>query len=257
MIRTYKKGKATKLSANFKSTEFDCHGQNCCSETKVDDQLITYLQKIRDHFSKSVTISSGYRCETHNRSVGGATASRHAKGMAADIIVKGVAPAEVAKYAESIGILGIGLYETNADGHFVHIDTRTAKSFWYGQKQVRRNTFGGAAVASDKPNVNKTIMAWQEAAIQDGFSLPSGADGIWGKECETIARVALCRNRGPGNSYKYINLTKFVQKKVGVKSDGLFGANTDNAVKAYQKKVGLPQTGATDGNTWKKILEII
>jgi uncharacterized protein YcbK (DUF882 family) len=49
--------------------------------------------------------------------------------------VKGVAPREVAKYAESIGIKGVGLYETSVDGHFTHIDTRTSKSFWYGQSE--------------------------------------------------------------------------------------------------------------------------
>ena len=49
-------------------------------------------------------------------------------------MVEGIHPSEVAKFAESIGILGIGLYETNSDGYFVHIDTRTTKSFWYGQK---------------------------------------------------------------------------------------------------------------------------
>ena len=43
---------------------------------------------------------------------------------------------EIAKYAESIGVLGIGLYETDKDGHFVHIDTRTKKSFWYGHKRA-------------------------------------------------------------------------------------------------------------------------
>jgi uncharacterized protein YcbK (DUF882 family) len=57
------------------------------------------------------------------------------KGKAADIVVQGVSSREVAKYAESIGILGIGLYETSADGYFTHIDTRTTKSFWYGQNE--------------------------------------------------------------------------------------------------------------------------
>ena len=30
-IKTFVKGKATSLSTNFKSTEFDCHGSKCCS----------------------------------------------------------------------------------------------------------------------------------------------------------------------------------------------------------------------------------
>jgi uncharacterized protein YcbK (DUF882 family) len=96
--------------------------------------LVDYLQKIRDYFKRPITITSAYRCAIHNRNVGGATGSYHSQGKAADIVVDGVTPLEVAQYAESIGIKGIGLYETDSDGHFVHIDTRTYKSFWYGQK---------------------------------------------------------------------------------------------------------------------------
>ena len=142
-IKTYTKGTATQLSKNFKSTEFDCHGKDCCLTTKVDEDLVKILQDIRDHFGKPVNVSSAYRCETHNANVGGATGSRHKKGQAADIYINGIAPAEIAKYAESKGVLGIGLYETDKDGHFVHIDTRTSKSFWYGQAQEKRTTFGG------------------------------------------------------------------------------------------------------------------
>lgn len=152
-IKTYSKGKATQLSTNFKSTEFDCHGSGCCSTTQVDEKLVEYLQNIRNHFNKPVNISSGYRCATHNKNIGGATGSKHSKGQAADIYINGVAPAEIAKYAESIGILGIGLYETDKDGHFVHVDTRTTKSFWYGQGEAYRSTFGGTAV--QKPTSTK------------------------------------------------------------------------------------------------------
>ena len=148
-IKTYTKGKKTKLSTNFQSTEFDCHGKNCCSSTLIDEKLVNYLQSIRDYFGKPVNISSAYRCAVHNKNVGGATSSRHKSGEAADIYINGVAPAEIAKYAESIGILGIGLYETDKDGHFVHIDTRTKKAFWYGQSQAYRSTFGGTPVQNN------------------------------------------------------------------------------------------------------------
>ena len=177
-IKTYSKGKATQLSTNFKSTEFDCHGKGCCTQTQIDDKLIEYVQKIRDHFGKSVNISSGYRCVTHNKNIGGATGSRHSKGQAADIYISGVAPAEIAKYAESIGILGIGLYETDKDGHFVHVDTRTTKSFWYGQNEAYRSTFGGTPV-KEEPKVEDTAAApkkemyrvrksWKDAKSQLG-----------------------------------------------------------------------------------------
>lgn len=168
-IKTYTKNSATKLSTNFKSTEFDCHGSGCCSSTLIDEKLVNYVQKIREHFGKSITISSGYRCTTHNKNVGGATGSYHAKGQAADIIVSGIAPIEVAKYAESLGILGIGLYETNSDGHFVHIDTRTSKSFWYGQKQEKRTTFGGSTTtSSSSADLYRVRKSWADAKSQIG-----------------------------------------------------------------------------------------
>ena len=156
-IKTYKKGTAVTLSTNFKSTEFDCHGSGCCSSTNVDEKLVEYLQKIRDHFGKPVEISSGYRCATHNKNIGGATNSRHSKGQAADIYISGVKPAEIAKYAESIGILGIGLYETDKDGHFVHVDTRTSKSFWYGQAEASRTTFGGTIITETPKADTSTV----------------------------------------------------------------------------------------------------
>ena len=133
---SYRKGQAVKLSANFNSSEFDCKGGGCCSETIINPQLVKYLQQIREHFKAPITITSAYRCPTHNSRVGGAPGSRHSKGDAADIVVKGIAPREVAKYAESIGMLGIGEYP-----NFTHIDTRDNKSFWYGSNCVKQTTF--------------------------------------------------------------------------------------------------------------------
>lgn len=195
---TVAKGSKTKLSEHFNSYEFDCHGYGCCSQTIINEKLVEYLEKIRIHFGTPITITSGYRCPVHNAkpTVGGSTGSRHTKGDAADIVVANHSPAEVAKYAESIGIKGIGLYETSADGHFVHIDTRTSKSFWYGQAQAYRSTFGGssgsipAPTQTGKPNDSGLIMYGQTgAAVKDlqeklitlGFSCGNcGADGSFG-----------------------------------------------------------------------------
>lgn len=252
-IKSYAKTSNANLSKNFKVSEFSCKGNKCCSEVKIDDKLVSFLQKIRDHFGAALTINSGYRCETHNKNVGGASGSYHTKGMAADIVVKGVKPAEVAKYAESIGVLGIGLYETTKDGYFVHIDTRTTKSFWYGQAQAKRDTFGGA-VSKTNSSVKPNVKEWQKAAIADGYKFASGADGIWGKECEAVAKKALCKKHAVG--YKNKNLTKIVQKAVGVTVDGKFGNDTKNAVIKWQKLVGLVADGVVGYNSWKKILGI-
>ena len=248
-IRTYQKGSTQKLSENFTVKEFCCKGSGCCSTVQIDDKLVKFLQDIRSHFNVPVTINSGYRCATHNKRVGGASGSLHTKGQAADISVKGVKPTEVAKYAESIGVLGIGLYETDKDGYFVHIDTRTNKSFWYGQAQAYRSTFGGAI-----PKGNATVKEWQKAAIADGYSLPSGADGEWGAECEAVAKKALCqRCYWP---WKNKELTKIIQKAVGVTADGKFGTGTRDAVIKWQKLMGLVADGIVGYNTWKKILGV-
>ena len=197
----YKKGQAVKLSTHFNSSEFDCHGSGCCSQTIINPQLVKYLQQIRDHFNAPITITSAYRCPTHNSRIGGATGSRHTKGDAADIVVKGRTPREVAKYAESIGIKGIGLYETSADGYFVHIDTRSTKSFWYGQNEQPRTTFGGSSgsttITTDTTSNSETTLSLndrgtavkevQEMLTELGYDLSSGpndktkgADGIYG-----------------------------------------------------------------------------
>lgn len=137
MVKKYKRSDKVQLSKNFKLDEFKCKCGKC-DPILVDDALITWLQKIRDHFGKSVNVNSGYRCKTHNASpkVGGSSGSHHVKGMAADIRVQGITPEEVAKYAESIGIQRIGLYD-----NFVHIGSDTNKRFWLGHEGTEVDSF--------------------------------------------------------------------------------------------------------------------
>lgn len=101
------------------------------------------------------------------------------------------------------------------------------------------------------------IKNWQLSAIKDGYTFPKyGADGQWGSECESVAKVAICKMYS--NEYKNKNLTKIVQSIVGVTADGLFGANTKKAVIAYQKKKEnkLTADGVVGYNTWKKMLGV-
>lgn len=131
---SYKTDQDIYVSKNFKVKEFHC--KDMSDKILIDTKLIYYLQCIRDYFDKPVLINSAYRTESYNIKVKGAKNSYHLKGRAADINIKGVSPKEIAAYAESIGILGIGEYPT-----FVHVDTRDNKSFWYGSNQVKINTF--------------------------------------------------------------------------------------------------------------------
>lgn len=102
-----------------------------------------------------------------------------------------------------------------------------------------------------KSKSNPDIKAWQNAVIADKYvGLASGADGIWGKECETLAKKIVVKKR---LTYKDKNLTKFVQNKVGVTVDGKFGSDTKKAVIKYQKNNKLAQDGEVGYNTWKKM----
>lgn len=214
-VKSYKRSEKLQLSKNFKLDEFKCKCGKC-DPILVDEALVTWLQKIRDHFGKSVNINSGYRCAKHNADpkTGGSPTSHHVKGKAADIRVEGVVPLEVAKYAESIGIQRIGLYDT-----FVHIGSDPTKKFWKGHEGTKVDTFGG------KP---ETIT----------LELPVLRRGMTGEPVEAL-QVLL----SAGTEYD-------------LAPDGSFGSATERALKAYQKSVKKEQSGICDKDTWASLLGV-
>ncbi len=103
-------------------------------------------------------------------------------------------------------------------------------------------------------NTQNRIKQFQLAAVADGFLLKKyGADGKWGAETESVAKQAICKRR---QTYKYPNLTKIVQKAVGVEVDGKFGAKTEAAVIAYQRKNALVPDGDWGINCWRSYLGV-
>lgn len=268
-VQSYPKNSTTKLSANFTAREFRCGlGSPCnaCTVILIDPQLVKYLQQIRDYFGAEVELTSAYRCPSYNGRVSGATGSRHTKGQAADIIVRGVAPARVAAYAEYIGVKGIGLYETAKDGYFVHIDTRDYKSFWYGQAQAYRSTFGGAA-AMGKPGTGSTAASTAQP-VGNGYTLgqfitdvqkATGAsvDGVAGPETlnatSTISATKNNRHAAVQAIQKRLHALGYTQ--VG-EADGIAGEKFHEALTAYQlKTIGAADGEATAGGlTWRKLL---
>lgn len=128
-VKAYSKARDgnKQLSDHFKVREFAC--SDGTDAIFVSGALVAVLENIRNHYGVPVTVNSGYRTEAHNKKVGGAAYSQHKYGTAADIAVKGVAPAKVAAYAEKLLPTsgGIGVY-----GTFVHIDVRAVKARWEG-----------------------------------------------------------------------------------------------------------------------------
>ncbi|MFM1991290.1 MAG: hypothetical protein RJA99_4247 [Pseudomonadota bacterium] len=64
----------------------------------------TILQPLRDRLGRPVVVSSGYRSASVNAAVGGALASAHMSGRAADIIVPGLTPLEVCLQIKAMGL---------------------------------------------------------------------------------------------------------------------------------------------------------
>ena len=222
MVKTYRKNSPVTLSAYFKTTEFDCQGKGCCSETHIDTELVNVLIKVRQRFGP-VIITSGYRCKQHNAEVGGASASKHTLGYAADIKVKNsngeyVDPLKVAWFIDSLynntyGI-EVGSYDSSTGG-YVHIDTRPVK--WRALR-TNSSTSKYTTYATLTPTVK---MGSSEAAVL-----------ILGRKL-----------KGLGYYTKSLSNT--------------FGAELQAAVINFQRAKGLTTDGIAGPKTWKKIMDLL
>lgn len=104
-----------------------------------------------------------------------------------------------------------------------------------------------------------TVLEFQKAAIADGFKFPKyGADGEWGAECESVAKKAIIKKRTLLGKplYKYPNLTKIVQRVVGVAQDGKCWNDTANGIERWQKSEGLYADKAVGIDSWKTMLDV-
>lgn len=112
---------------------------------------------------------------------------------------------------------------------------------------------------------DNAVLQWQKAAIADGFDFSKfGADGIWGNECESVAKTILIKK---GSKYK--NLNMFFQSRLStlgydmslsIKKDGSFdgiwGNGSVSALKSFQEDNNLSKDGILGIKTCKKLLEV-
>lgn len=105
--------------------------------------LAEAFEFIRAECGFPLSISSGYRTEEYNRSIGGALNSQHVQGRALDLHpMSGGTLRELqraALKARAAGlIVGIGYYDD-----FVHMDTREGRpATWYGSRTIAQNLGG-------------------------------------------------------------------------------------------------------------------
>ncbi len=83
----YRKGLKRKLTKNILQKEVDCKCQYPdCLNTFINERSLDSFEKLRVSCGhRKIRITSGYRCQRHNRNVDGEDNSRHKLGLALDL----------------------------------------------------------------------------------------------------------------------------------------------------------------------------
>ena len=99
----------------FKEEEFKCP---CCGKCDMNAMFVFMLDSLREFVGAPLHITSGYRCEKHNKKVKGSPNSAHLRGKAADILVTDSEMRwRILKFAMLLGFPRIGIANT-----FIHLD---------------------------------------------------------------------------------------------------------------------------------------
>lgn len=97
--------------------ECKCTNSECVVQI-IDDELMEKLVKLRELCGKSIVVTSGYRCEAHNKKIGGHPNSSHIKGLAADLVCAGMNIKDFNALVEKV-FNNIGIANS-----FTHVDVR-------------------------------------------------------------------------------------------------------------------------------------
>lgn len=114
----------------FSEEELSC---SCgCGKADMNEDFMYKLIRVRKELGKPMVITSGYRCEDYNKSIGGVKGSAHTKGRAVDVSIKGMPEADqvrLLEYAIHFNIRGLGINDKRS--HFIHIDDTRARLWSY------------------------------------------------------------------------------------------------------------------------------
>lgn len=142
MIKAYVYGDRTQLSPHFRSSEFQCKCGKA-HDTLISDELVSKLEALYAKLNCSkIIVTSGYRCVTHDKNVGGSGTGQHTKGTAADICCYGqdgkpISSKVVCCTAQDLGFGGIA--NITSEYIYTHVDVRTGYR-WLGDETVNNNT---------------------------------------------------------------------------------------------------------------------
>lgn len=256
-------GITKQLSEHFNVKEFQCKcGQK--HVTKINGQLVEKLERLYSALgAKKGIITSGYRCPTHDKNVGGNGNGQHTKGNACDIIFydqdgKPISSKIVSCKAQDLGFGGIA--NITNEYIYTHLDVRTTGTYrgdeTKGYNSVTNDFYRYYGISkslykwSGKPD--KEITELQEILNRKGAALK--VDGIAGDKTYAAVKAYTIEKGDSGE------LTKWTQQRltslgfsVG-KIDGIAGDKTMNGIKAFQKANNLG-VGYLGGGDWYYLIK--
>lgn len=99
-FRNYNKENWENVIKHFKKSEFTC---KCgCGLNNIQLDVVKIADEVREHFGSPAIVTSGTRCEKHNKEVGGVSNSRHLKGKAVDMYVQNVSWYDLLEYLREL-----------------------------------------------------------------------------------------------------------------------------------------------------------
>lgn len=119
------------------------------------------MEKIRAYVAekfgapRAVIVSSGFRCLTLNRAIGGSAASAHVYGLAADFDIQGLTSAQTAKIVKEMKDKGLIDYDQlilefpkRGDAAWVHIGFKPEGKGQRGQELTANRVNGRTAYSA-------------------------------------------------------------------------------------------------------------
>ena len=160
-----------------------------------------------------INISSAYRTSSYNRKVGGVDNSQHLYGLAADVTISD--SSKLTEAARYAEKIGFtGIGLDDKYEKFIHLDTRKNRSFFRYRSDGYTYVVGSFFVTVKKGSRGEGVKILQKKLKELGFKDSKGKDLV---------------------------------------ADGIFGENTEYALKNFQKKMKLTADGIAGPKTWRKI----
>lgn len=255
MIKTTYVSKGNILvSPHFHLKELQC--KDGTDMVKYCPETLELVEKLRALTKCSgVIVTSGYRTPSHNIKIGGASSSVHVEGYAMDchFMNSKYNTKEICCMAQDLGFRGIGYINENA----VHLDMKNRT--YRGDERINYNSNVGGdfykyfGIPRNLPTSIKeppaTPAAQPKSTQQVKVNKPTIRKSNASKYKNEVKEIqTILRNKG----YVNVSFGKLTNKLIS--TDGIWGNNTEQAIRRFQKNNGLVVDGIVGVNTWKKLL---